>query len=202
LDKISAVLIDAGNLLPVTVIGAIILFIVKEILEARRRKKANARKRRAVRRLIADEIERNKWTTEKLRDGIQKIKDSIAYPELIVSVRIGANGEKYFRSEMSGELHSEFPFGKVHSEALSGNLLELAMIDESVFEEALSASDATKEVEHIINSMIVQLSDEGHLSHLEGFADYAKAEIADCERTLSNFYKTITGGKLEEHRVR
>jgi hypothetical protein len=197
-----ALLVGAGQLLPVTVVGAIVLFVVKELLEVNRRKKANDRKRRAVRRLIADEIERNNWTIKKLRDGISEIEAVLETPRFKLSIRSGAHGEKYLRREMSGKLSSEFPIGRVHSEALSSNLLELAMIDESVFSEALEASDATKELDHVLRSLVEFVSNEKELAWLEGFAGYAKREISDCEKVLSDFYLNISGRKLEDQRIR
>ena len=202
LDRVLAILNGVGQLLPVTVIGAIILFIIKELLEAKRREKANARKRRAVRRLIADEIERNNWTIGRLRDGISTIETAMEISGFNLSIRTGTHGERYLRSELSGKLHSESLIGRVHSEALSSNLLELAIIDEHIFDEALEASDATKELDHVLKLMIEEVSNKDHFMQLVGLADFAKAEIADCERTLSNFYGSITGRNLEGRRIR
>ncbi|HQY74224.1 MAG TPA: hypothetical protein PLK44_10955 [Aestuariivirga sp.] len=202
LDRVLAILAGAGDFLPATVIVAIILFFVKELLEVNRRRKANARKRLAIRRLVADEIERNNWTIKRLREGISELEQATEVPGSIFSIRTGVLGERYFRHEMTGELHHEFPIGKVHSEELSGSLLELAMIDEQIFDKALEASDATKELDHVLKSMIELVSSKGGSVYYEGFTDYARNEIADCEKTLTDFYRTITGRKLEEHRIR
>jgi hypothetical protein len=195
-------LTGAGHYLPITVIAAIVLFFGKELLELRRRRKANARKRLAIRRLIADEIERNNWTIKRLRDGISELEHSIDEPKSILSIRTGVLGERYLRRERSGELASEFPIGKVHSEALSGSLLELAMIDEQIFDKALEVSDATKELDHVLKSMIELVSNKDGSKYHEGFTDYARNEIAGCEKTLSDFYRAITGRKLEGLRIR
>ena len=148
-----------------------------------RRRKANARKRLAIRRLIADEIERNNWMIKRLRDGISELERAIGEPKFILSIRTGVFGERYLRCERSGELASEFPIGKVHSEALSGSLLELAMIDEQIFDKALEASDATKELDHVLKSMIELVSNKAGTIVDDGFAEYARKEIANCEKT-------------------
>ena len=202
LDRVLAILTGAGYFLPATVIVAIVLFFVKELLEANRRRKANARKRLAIRRLIADEIERNNWTIKRLRNGISELEHAIDEPKSILSIRTGVLGERYLRHEISGKLHSEFPIGKVHSEALSGSLLELAMIDEQIFDKALEASDATKELDHVLKSMIELVSNAAGPIVDDGFSEYALKEIANCEKTLSDFYKNITGRNLEGHRIR
>ena len=202
LNSFLAMLTGAGQYLPITVIAAIVLFFGKELLELSRRRKANARKRLAIRRLIADEIERNNWTIKRLRNGISELEHAIKEPRSTLSIRIGVLGERYLRREIADELVSEFPVGKVHSEALSGSLLELSMIDEQIFDQALEASDATKELDHVLKSMIEFVSSETGSVHLEGFTDYARKEIADCEKMLSDFYRNITGRNLEGHRVR
>lgn len=202
LDRVLAMLTGAGDFLPVTVIAAIVLFFVKELLEVNRRRNANARKRLAIRRLIADEIERNNWTIKRLCEGISELEQATEVPGSTLSIRTGVLGERYFRREMSGELASEFPIGKVHSEALSGSLLELAMIDEQIFDKALEASDATKELDHVLKSMIELVSNEVGSVYHDGFAEYARNEIADCEKTLSDFYRNITGRNLEGLRIR
>lgn len=195
-------LADAGRFLPITVVAAIVLFVVKEGLEANRRRKTDARKRKAIRRLIADEIERNHWTIKRLRDGVLQIERRILELDSTLMIRVGALGERYVRREEGGEMASEFPIGRVHSEALSSNLLLLAEIDEAIFEEALEVSDAFKELDHVLKSMIEHLSNDNDTGFLEGFADYARNEIADCEKTLRCFYKSVTGRSLKEHRVR
>ncbi|MBY6157249.1 hypothetical protein [Pseudooceanicola nitratireducens] len=195
-------LAHAGKLLPITVVVAIVLFVVKEGLEARRRLKANERKRKAVRRLIADEIERNHWTIKRLRDGVSEIESHILKDDSALMIRASAIGERYFRREEGGQMAMQFPIGRVHAEALSSNLLALAEIDEAIFEEALKASDALKELDHVLKSMIEHLSNDNDRGFLKGFADYAKRKIADCEKTLQGFYKNVTSRALEEHRVR
>jgi hypothetical protein len=200
LDGVISILNDVGHFLPATVIGAIVLFAVKELIEASRRKKTNARKRQAVRRLIAYEIERNNWTLKNLRRNISSLKDSLEFSGLISSIRTGAHGERYLRSELMGELHSESTIGKVHSEVLSSSLLELAAIDEPIFSEALEAIDALKELDHVLKLMVDIVYNGGQF--LEGYVEYATNEIADCEKTLSDFYKHITGREPKENRIR
>lgn len=202
MEQILDHLIAAGRLLPVTVVAAIILFGVKEGIEASRRRKANARKRQAVRRLIADEIEQNNWAIKRLRDGIYQIERHLVEANSEISIHIDALGERHVRREENSEMASQFPIGKVYSEVLSANLLVLAEIDEAIFDEAIDANDAIRELDHVRNSMIEYLSKNNDREFLEGFADYANKEIADCEKTLQSFYQNITGQALETHRIR
>ncbi|UWQ99981.1 hypothetical protein K3729_04135 [Rhodobacteraceae bacterium S2214] len=202
MEQILDHIIGAGRLLPVTVVAAIILFGVKEGIEANRRRKANSRKRQAVRRLIADEIERNNWAIKRLRDGIFQIERHLVEANSKISIQVSALGERYVRREEDGEMASQFPIGKVYSEVLSANLLVLGEIDEAIFDEALNVNDAIKELDHVCTSMIEILSKNNDRGFLEGFADHAKKEIADCEKTLQSFYQNVTGRALETHRIR
>ena len=150
-------LISAGRLLPVTVVGAIILFILREVIEGIRRKRSNSRKRTAIRRLIADEIERNNWTIKSMRHMIGTIELAIKYPETSLEISSGVRGELYLRHNQGGKGYSQSPFGKVHSVALSANLLSLAEIDQPIFDEALEVSDALKELDHVLNLSLIHI---------------------------------------------
>jgi len=195
-------LVSAGRLLPVTVVGAIILFILREVIEGTRRKRSNSRKRTAIRRLIADEIERNNWTIKSMRHMIETIELAIKNPETSLEIRSGVRGELYLRHNKDGEAYSQSPFGKVHNDALSANLLSLAEVDQPVFDKALEVSDALKELDHVLNSMVKHIGGDFEYAFLEGLVEFATDEIADCEKTLSDFYERITGQALKEHRLR
>ncbi|WP_155957867.1 hypothetical protein [Fodinicurvata sediminis] len=196
------ILNNVSNILPATVVAAVILFVLKEILEEIRRRKQNARKRKAVRRLISDEIERNKFTIKVLRDCISYIEESIWDENSQILIRIGTLGQRYFRQEGSGGYRREMPIRQVHNIALSSNLFEVAKIDEEIFDRALDLSDTLKELDHVLQSMIEFVSNGESAAFLEGFVDYAKGVLDDCENKISSFYKLITKKELENHRIR
>lgn len=212
MERVLDLLTGAGRLLPATVVAAIILFAVKEALEAKRRGKANARKRKAIRRLIADEIERNNWTIKSLRQGLFQIERHLIENGSALSILVGALGERYVRREEDGIKVTQFPVGKVHTDALSANLMALAEIDETIFDEALEASDAMKELDHVLKSMVEQITNYSAAKSLEeiveardlleGFVEYAREVIEHCDNTFRNFYKNLTGQSLQGHRVR
>lgn len=208
--KIYELLVGAGALLPVTALVAVFLFVAREILEAKRRNKSSSRKKRATSRLMAYDIERNYWALKSTRHCLEKITDQIAKPDGLdnLSIRVGSNGEKYFQCKERDAGTSSLPIRKVFTGSLTSNLLALADLDERQFEATLDAIDAINELNHVINSMVAYVSNDlangyGRSSELmEGFVEYAEAELNECEEAFKKFYKTITGNDLNNHRVR
>ncbi len=150
LDRVLAILAGAGDFLPATVIVAIILFFVKELLEVNRRRKANARKRLAIRRLVADEIERNNWTIKRLREGISELEQATeelkgtkpkSLEEKLKSHRIGVTlikGHGGYRGAGCTLLYSVIP-------ARSVSLLKrlVTEVDAQAFIAIMEADDVT-----------------------------------------------------------
>ncbi len=206
MEEVFAFLGSAGKLLPVTVISAIVLFGVKEFLETRRRRGTNSRKRRALRRLLADEVERNNFQIRRLRGCCATIQRALAEgylesdSDLKLKVIEGAFGKLHLKLSEEGQVLYQSPIGTVHTEVLSGSLLELALVDKEMFETAMEASDGAKELDGLRHSMVDLLQSHDH-TFLPGFPDYALSEIDKIERTLKAFYKGLTGKELVDIRV-
>lgn len=203
-------LVGAGALLPVTALVAVLLFVAREILEGKRRKDSNSRKKRAISRLMAYDIERNYWALKSTRMCLETIAAQIAKPDGVenLSIRIGSNGEKYFESEEPDGATSSSPIRKVFIGSLTSNLLNLADLDERQFEATLDAIDAINELNHVIDSMVINLSDDlpngldRSSSFMESFVEFAERELNDCEDAFKKFYQIVTGNALDSHRVR
>ncbi|EEW26953.1 hypothetical protein [Rhodobacter ferrooxidans] len=203
-------LVRAGALLPVTALVAVLLFVAREILEGKRRKDSSSRKKRAISRLMAYDIERNYWALKSTRQCLETITDQIAKPDGVenLSIRVGSNGEKYFQCEEPDGSTSSSPIRKVFTGSLTSNLLILADLDERQFEATLDAIDAINELNHVIDSMVIYVSDDlpnGHdrsSGFMEGFVEYAERVLNDCEEAFKKFYKIVTGNVLDSHRVR
>ncbi|MBL4806139.1 MAG: hypothetical protein JKY31_02495 [Rhodobacteraceae bacterium] len=195
------------QILPLTVFAAIALFAVKEGVEFWRRYKGNNRKRRALRKLLADEVERNFFQIKRIRDCANTVERAIDEGVLIaeknvdLSIIDGAFGRKYLRLSNDKRLTSQMPIGEVHNNVLSTNLLEIAIVDNKIFESALETSDAIKELEHLLMSLVEQVTsfDNGFI---DGFSGYVRSETVCIEATLKNFYNLLTGKELEQFRIR
>ena len=188
------------NLLPVTVFSAVALFVFKETLEGLRRRKANKRKRRAMRRMLKDELERNKWTLRSLHDCVNTLESIQHRPTATLVVRESPMGGRFMRIEGPND-YAQHPIPKIHSDFLKSNILEVALNDEEVFEQALGAIDAIAEMEHVLKS-ILEYAEDQEATGLEGFPDYAHKELDDCEATLAAVYTKLTGKPYEEFRLR
>ena len=183
-------LVDAGELLPATLVGAILLFVARELLEMRRRHIASGRKRKAVRRLLADEIERNHFQLKRMRNCINLLERSLHEPRAKLEVFSNTNGDYTMRLAEEQGLLSQIPIGEVHKAVLSANLLEIAMVDGEVFDGALKANDALNELEHVRISLIEQSIDTDS-PWIIGFPDYALNEVSNAEGTLKKLYKQL-----------
>ncbi|WP_343503683.1 hypothetical protein [Alloyangia pacifica] len=194
--------VSAGRLLPVTVVVAISLFVVKEVLEGKRRRQGNSRKRRAVCRLLANEIERNHWSIKSLRESLGSVERALGSPNEEFTVITDTLGGRLVRGTDDGEMTFERPIPTAHLEGLASNLMLLAELDETLFEQALITGDALKELEHVINLLIDYGSDDSKRWMLDTYPDYARSELAEIEGTISNFYVKLTGQSLKAHRLR
>ncbi|AKO96896.1 hypothetical protein MALG_01722 [Marinovum algicola DG 898] len=190
------------NLLPITVLSALLLFFAKEVLEGFRRRRATSRKRKAMRRLLKDELERNKWALRSLHDCVNTLEGMAHRPGSVLIIKTNPLGGRSMRREgkESGD-YSEHPVPKIHSYFLKGNILEIALIDREIFELALEGIDAIAEMEHILKG-ILEYSEDREAPFLEGFAEYAHNELNDSEKALAALYTKITGKPYEEFRLR
>ncbi|WP_299827094.1 hypothetical protein [uncultured Roseobacter sp.] len=190
------------NLLPITVLGAVALFLVKETLEGIRRRNATKRKRRAMRRMLKDELERNKWALRSLRNSVNMVESLLQRPLATISLRTDRLGGRKIRLQEDGDgAYSERPLPEIHSDFIKENVLEIALVDKKIFEEALAVLDALAEMEHVLKG-VLDYSESQDMGFLKGFAEYAHKELDDCETALANLYTKITGKPYEEFRLR
>lgn len=200
---------NVSTIFPITVVAAIGIFLLKEILEWRRREAANKRKVSAIKRLIADDMERNKWTLGSLRRLLSDL-----------STVIPAGGRTYLTSEAGyprvhierlnpdGELErsSSSRIPHVHRSACEKYVMDAATVDVALFSEILETLDSLAELENIrsqaINLIEGRVEEIGPENFIAGLADYAGDEIPDIEAQLGKLYRLCTGKDLAEHRVR
>jgi len=61
MDGTLQIIQELGNWLPATVVVAIVLFLIKELLKLGRKRAERARKRSATKVLLAEELEKHHW---------------------------------------------------------------------------------------------------------------------------------------------
>ena len=195
------------SLLPITALIAVMVFICKETIEFLRRRNGDQRKLRALMHLLARECELNLWSIKNLRRILSEVHKFENYKAQIkVEIKRKPSGRAFaiIRSDDGGiEMHVGIP--KVHRELMSKFLLEIATLDEKLFEVVEPAYDGLAEVEHLRESLMnVQDApdDIGEDGYLEGLAGYALDELQEAENSLARLYEHCTGLPLTEHRLR
>lgn len=185
-----------GGALPATVVVAITLFIVREVLEARRRRRSEARRLEAIRRLLAREVELNKWTERKLLDALSAVTEFSHDDSTTLEVRrLSTGGDRFYRRPTDAPDGASFPLPAVYDAELRKHLLEIATLDKNFLEIAEAAVDAVAEMRHVRDSLVSYLSgdEETFPEFLDGFASYGKEELKAGSGALTELYLACTG---------
>jgi hypothetical protein len=194
------------SFIPLTVLVAIILFFLKEVLEGVRRYRGDRRKKAALRRLLARECELNHWTIKTIRRIVKKIRDESEDGERTEFIFLFLkSGKVSFRTKHADyEYKDGFPLGEIHRDVMSKYLLEVAMLDSKLSDVLQKAYNAVADLEHVRNSLIyfVDPEDEQDQMHLESFVGYASDALVDIFESLNKLHIECAGGELATHRVR
>ena len=193
------------RLAPLTVVTAIVLFVIKEVIEAVRRQQSRARKTGAIRILLIEEMELNNWTIKSLRSTLKAIDDQMeSDPEPEFYLRKDASGAVHYRYRTSTGSGGGSSIPQVHRKHFDAFLPELAEIDKLLFEEARKGYERIGQLEHVQSSLIAHLAedDPDEKMHLQGFPSYALRVIDDVESRMSAFYVSCSGRPFEKIRLR
>ena len=184
-------------LLPSTVIVALILFGLREVLEWNRRRRANNRQIRAFKTLLARECELNRWALESLdRALIEMSGQSQADLEADYEIQRRQSGKIFFCNDDG----SSWPLPETHFDFMRDNMFAVAALDETLFALLEAAYDSVIDLEHVRNSLI-EFMENGN-EHLEAFIDYGRNELNDAKQGLEKLYFVCTGSQLDLGRVR
>jgi hypothetical protein len=189
--------------LPITVIAAVLLFFVKEVIEAVRRRNANARRKRAFRTLLARECELNHWTYMVLHELLSDIRrDLKAGNRTEYQAREDGSGAKIFKmvKHERNTLSTERPLPPVQTRLMDNVMLEVATIDGSLFTLLEVAFDEVNQMGHVRDSLMSNVTDTKQ--HLGTFADYGLEVLAGVKAALDALYRECTGAELKDARVR
>lgn len=195
---------ESSSILPVTVVVAVALFVIKELFEGVRRHLGNRRKKQALRTLLARECELNHWTIKSIRHIVETIreesKDNAQFEFIFPK-----SGKVLFRvTHKDSEFKSGSNLANTHREVMDKNLLEVATLDKKLYAALQPAYDAIADLEHVRQSLIYYVNPEDNQDkmHLDGFMNYAFDELEDIFKLLACLYKECTGKSLENHRLR
>lgn len=197
------------TILPATVIAAVVLFVVKEAMEALRRYKADSRKKDALRRLLARECERNHAVLRSLKEACSWLKEADDEDSPFTfrfRVHFTPAGHlRFVRHVGITESEGSFVLRPAQQELMGRLMVEVAALDAPLFDLLEHAYDAVAEMRHLRDSIIDHLSSDAEDKNeifLLGFADYALGELEDSYKAIANLYRECTGKELENYKLR
>ena len=199
---------NAQTYLPVTVVAAIVIFIIKELLEVRRRKKERKRKLNAIKLLLAEELEKNHWAHHSFFSALSRLQESNGtFPDAKFRLYVSRNGNEHLR--MKRDPDEDFESGqwipKFHDEQYKKLLPTLAELDETLYQKINVAYGELAELTHYRDTLIGFLAGEDPgpgLDSTKYFLAGMTDEKADYFNKLNSAYKAISGKDLKEWRLR
>tara|TARA_B100001059_G_scaffold232434_1_gene270237 strand:+ start:5150 stop:5896 length:747 start_codon:yes stop_codon:yes gene_type:complete len=208
-DYITRLLDGKESLIPITVIVAVILFMVKEVLEYNRKEKANSRKLNAYRMLLAEELELNFGALKSI-DGtcgeLESNKDE--WRGATYEAKFKESDNLYVHATYNGDLVLCNPVRKVRMKQYDNLLVSIAELDEDFYLKVKNGYKYVTELEHLYSSIIKGLqakdNNEPFPSDItqSGFLGYALAEVGRIEPELKKLYKECAGSIELKARIR
>jgi hypothetical protein len=143
------------TLLPITVLAAVCLFIIKELVEIFRRIRAKNRKLSAIKKLLAAEIEQNNWVIKSLKKQLNTIMNNwYTYEFKITTNQEGGTMLFGYIKNDSLNANSRSKIYKSSNITFNRLVLDIATLDPKLFELCESAYDGVAEIKHVSDSLI------------------------------------------------
>jgi hypothetical protein len=193
--------------LPGTIGVAIIIFLLRELFEIRRKRGERSRKLDAIKNLISDELEKNHWALISMFRVINVINDlNNNFPNSKIRLHVARNGSEHFRfkKEQGEPYESGQSIPRYSIEMYQKLITTIAELDNKIYEKIKIAYDEIVELIHYRGTLIdylagEELHDREMTSHfLMNYADEQK----DYFKILNECYKYLTGTELKSWRLR
>jgi hypothetical protein len=175
----------------VAIVVAVMIFILREFLEARRRRIERSGKLSAIKTLLARNCELNNWTIKSLRAVLEQIQADFGQadpPHYAIDMR--RSGATYLKAcDASGSWASR-PLPEVRRQPFEEQLLNVAELDVGLLSRLEPAVTMLAELEHVRESLVSYLlrEDEGEAVQFEGFVEFALVALADAFNSLEQLY--------------
>lgn len=183
------------NVVPITALVAVTIFLIKELIEAVRRYRADKRKLSALRALLAAECERNHFSLGRLKEKSSDIRQALKDDG-----RVWIEHARTGRDRIHIDGHGSVPVPKYHTSVCEKYLFEAASLDARMFELMEIVSVKMEEFKHLLSGLIEHVVDDP--AWLEGWTHYAEGEIPEIQAAVSDLYRYCTGKPLSKGRVR
>ncbi len=189
------------SLLPVTVVAAITLFVLKEVLEFIKRWRADRRRSHAFRTLLARECEVNHWAHWRLEGTLREIHEDEergVKADYVATELPG--GDALWRRTRPGGEYSGGGLPDARTDLMSKLMVDVATLDKKLFVPLEAAYDSLITMRHIRASLIrfVSSEDEEDQMHLQGFPEYGLGELEGVKEDLDRLYRECTGRSLTD----
>jgi len=201
---------DLGKYLPITVIAAIALFIIKEIVDFIKKHKAKKNKIKAISHVISEEIKFNHWSLKKLFEAYKTLADLFEkHPKAIYRVKETRFGSVRFecKEEPSEPVWSGQTLPRFVSDQFNHLLPSLAELDFKTAKRLQITYEEIAELEHYRQTLIMFVSGESHEENV--FVEMTKHFISDFAQEENDYfkqiedgYKALIGKPLKEFRLR
>lgn len=178
------------NLLPATVVVAILLFILRELFDLFKKRSDRNRNIEAIKLLIADEIEINHWSLVSLFRILTSLKEDFEENDKAVHyLHIARNGSEHFRSkeDPAEDYSSGHAIPKFHTSMYERLLPDIASLDKELFLSIHSTYEEIIELTHYRDTMIDYLAGE----ELAPSSDLTRAFLSDFADEKDNYYQHL-----------
>lgn len=197
----------AGQYLPITVTAAIVLFVVKEVLEIRRKRQERMRKTNAAKLLLSQELEKNHWALVTFFRILTEIKEAeINAPRAVFRLHIARNGSEHFRmkEEPEDESESGLWIATFQTSSYEKHLVTLAEYDQALYKVVNETYEEIFELIHYRETLTSFLAGETDVpaDMTRRFLSDMAAEKDDYYNALNKSYRAFTGNDLKELRLR
>jgi len=190
--------LNVENILPVTVVAAISLFALKEIIEFFKRRGERKRKVTAYEQLLLEELRKNAWTVSSLKDMCQLV----AEPDFVgISYYKSSAGSEKIRFNMGSHSESN-ALWPVHTSVFEKLYVGLAETDKDLFTAVSAVYEKFAEAKHVRDHFI-NFSEDDEIKHfVKGLNSYGTTRLEECELAMDALCRRITGGPLSEQKLR
>lgn len=186
------------SILPATVIAAIGLFTLKEIIEYCKRRKERSRKVTAYKQLLLEELRKNAWTVSTLKEMCELIDNP------------GLTGISYHKTSAGSErihfhikkLSESSVLWPVHTSVFEKLYVGLAEIDADLFKATSELYEKLAEVKHVRDHFINFSEDDEIKPFIKGLHSYGIDRIKECEVAMDVLCRRLTGEALSGHKLR
>ncbi|MDO6512663.1 hypothetical protein [Neptuniibacter sp. 2_MG-2023] len=188
------------ELIPVTVIFAILLFVLKESIEIYRKRKAKQRKINAIKELLKYEVFQNYKALKNFYSAISFSERSEVLPdedERIVSLVTGEL--KYQRVNSEGTVVAGKHIYRAFFDECTRSLPVLAELSLDEYKIVKSGYGFIHELDYLIESYIEYLTIPGKEFLFNGFCEYAKEKRKEMDLGVLELYEHLAGKPMPKN---